>query len=151
MHQKRPQNNVGVHGGLRGIRADHRPRPLRIAEIRKMLDEGYTVKQIAAQQAVTESHVSELIKAGGLKVKIDRVLLPQARRVIEETVTAVGAMSRGLELVNGAELDFTAEEAAELLAELKSALVTLYQLSRSLKEIKESNHGSQAERESRAN
>jgi hypothetical protein len=126
------------------VRYDATPVAVMIPKVQALIAEGYNVKQIAKQCGVTQQRLWAIAREGNFKLPaLTRTWAMKTKRVVEETVTLVSAAAHGIEAVRNGELQLSKEEAKELHHELKTALVTMYQLSRWLKEIAESTYDSE--------
>lgn len=111
-----------------------RPRDERIAEIRAMAESGHIPEQIAKAQGIGVERVRELLIKAGIKIAVQkrgRAIDPN--KIVRESVAALSGIAQGLSLVHGLAID--AEEAGDLLADLRSAFKALRALNSTLKEI----------------
>ena len=111
------------------ILLNKRPAEQRIEQIRAMLDEGYSIRQIARRQGVGEDRVNQILR--NFKIKppsavVDRGMRRfDARRVVEGTVAAAYGIVQGVELLKGQPVDIDPDSAKQLLADLRAGIKAL--------------------------
>ncbi|MFA7291861.1 MAG: hypothetical protein WC023_06390 [Rhodocyclaceae bacterium] len=111
-----------------------RPRAERVAEIRALVNGGHNVEQIAEAQGVGVRTVQEILNAADIKVPIQRRGRPiDSDKIVRESVAALSGIAQGLNLARGLSID--ANEASELLADLRASMKALRTLDSNLKEI----------------
>lgn len=89
-----------------GVRKDGRRKPYaeRIAEIKKLMDEGYQAEQIAERTSISVDTVQMLVRKSGLSFRTHKHAKVKLTRIVEQTITVLEGVSIGVRVVTGASI-----------------------------------------------
>ena len=115
----------------------NQPREVRIAEIRKLAQEGNRRAQIAECLHLSEERVSELASAGEIVLPdavLGRTPKIRAHHVIEETVSTLEGLALGLRAIDRVSFPCTAQEALEWVKSIDASLRVIHRVRKQLRE-----------------
>lgn len=114
------------------------PRERRIADIRRLAQEGNRMEQIAAQLGISEKRVSLIAHAAGITLADASFLRShkiRAHRVIEETVSSLEGLALGLRTVAGLRLEFDPAETTEWVKSIDASMRVINRLRKYLRGV----------------
>lgn len=118
--------------------AKRQPRKKRAADIKRLANEGYRAAQIAEEIGIGVERVRNIARDCDITLPdavIGKAHNINARRVIEQTVDALEGYALGLQTINGADIEVTADEAEEWRLSIGESLKPINKLRRQLAEI----------------
>lgn len=111
-----------------------RSREDRANEMRALVQAGHSPEQIAAIQGIGIEHTRRVLNDADIKVPIQKRGRPiDSDKIVRESVAALSGIAQGLSLARGLSID--ADEASELLSDLRASMKALRTLDSNLKEI----------------
>lgn len=138
LREAKKKIEIEIEAKAEPVAGERKSLAVRVAQIRDLVESGHNTAQIGQELKLSEQHVRNLINTHKMAKPLGFSVRGRAIRidvVLAETVSTLTGLAQGIQTIKGQRLEsLPAEEAKEMLAEMRRALVSINWLMNQLKE-----------------